>query len=251
MFSPREGWSSALRKMRSRARWAIALTPGRRRLRRMTTAPAAWDARTPEPVSRSFGWDRGEPIDRHYIGAFLAAHADDIRGSVVEVGDDRYTRRFGQAVQHRDVLDLNPDNRRATIVGDLGTGEGVPTATFDCVLLVQTLPFVFELREAVAQVHRSLTDGGVALATVPGISQICRNEGAEWDDLWRFTPESARRLFVACFGEDQVTVDVYGNLASACAMLQGRAAEELTREELDRRDGDYPLVIGVRAVKRW
>lgn len=243
-------WRAAAAKARERARWQIALLPGCRRLRRAMAGPGTWDARRPEPLSRAFGWDRGEPIDRRYIAAFLSAHAADITGHVLEVGDDRYTRRFGCDVRQTDVVDVNAANRRATIISDLATGDGLPSATFDCVVLVQTLLLVFDLRSAVAQVHRSLADGGVVLATLPGISQLCTNVGAEWHDYWRFTEASARHLFAERFGEDRVTVEVRGSLTSACAFLQGRAAEELTQDQLDLRDRDYPLLIGVRAVKR-
>ena len=34
-------------------------------------------------------------MDRHYIERFLAQHAVDVQGRVLEVGDDAYTRRFG------------------------------------------------------------------------------------------------------------------------------------------------------------
>src|SRR6185503_10982321 len=44
------------------------------------------------PISRVFGFDRGTPVDRYYIENFLADNASDIRGRVLEVGDDSYTR---------------------------------------------------------------------------------------------------------------------------------------------------------------
>src|SRR4051812_41158651 len=45
------------------------------------------------PIGGDFGWERGTPVDRHYIEGFIAQNAADIRGRVLEVGDDRYTRR--------------------------------------------------------------------------------------------------------------------------------------------------------------
>ena len=48
--------------------------------------------RRTEPISRAYGFDRGTPVDRHYIEAFLQRHAPspdysagDIRGRVLEV----------------------------------------------------------------------------------------------------------------------------------------------------------------------
>src|ERR1044071_606160 len=57
------------------------------------------------PISREFGLDRGQPIDRYYVEDFLERNAADIRGRVLEVGDDRYTRKFGGGrVSRSDVL---------------------------------------------------------------------------------------------------------------------------------------------------
>ncbi|TIX96711.1 MAG: hypothetical protein E5V18_27200, partial [Mesorhizobium sp.] len=43
------------------------------------------------PMSRSFGYDRGKPIDRYYIENFLQLNAADIHGRVLEIGDNSYT----------------------------------------------------------------------------------------------------------------------------------------------------------------
>ena len=47
------------------------------------------------PLSRAWSFDRGTPIDRYYVERFLAANAADVRGRVLEIGEDTYTRRFG------------------------------------------------------------------------------------------------------------------------------------------------------------
>lgn len=203
------------------------------------------------PVSRVFGLDRGTPIDRVYIEAFLARHGADIAGRVLEFGDPGYTRRFGGArVTHSDVLHRTADNPQATLVGDLRTGEGVPVGAFDCILCTQTLQFLDEVAAGVATLHAALKPGGVLLATVPGISQISRYDMERWGDYWRFTPASAAQCVGAVFGADQVQVQSHGNVLVACAFLHGLAAEELTRAELDAQDPEYPLLITLRAVKR-
>ena len=52
--------------------------------------------RRPHPLRRDFGWQAGQPIDRYYTEQhFLPACRADIRGRVLEIGDDRYTRQFG------------------------------------------------------------------------------------------------------------------------------------------------------------
>jgi len=202
-----------------------------------------------EPISTSYGYDRGLPIDRHYIEAFLAAHARDLRGRTLEVGDDSYTRRFGGSrVERRDVLHVDPGAPGATLIADLAAADHVPSESFDCIVLTQTLQLIYDLPAAIATLHRILRPGGVVLATVPGISQI---SDEQWRDswYWAFTPLSARRLFGAAFAPENVRVEAHGNVLAASAFLQGMAAGELRAEELAHRDPSYPLLITVRATK--
>jgi SAM-dependent methyltransferase len=201
-----------------------------------------------QPVSREFGFDRGRPVDRHYIEAFLAERAGDIHGRVLEVGDDTYTRRFGGSrVSRADVLNVEPVPG-ATFVGDLAGASDLPTEAFDCVVLTQTLHLIYDVRAAAATIHRILRPGGQLLATAPGISQIARDQwGASW--CRSFTTLSLRRLLVDAFPGGEVIVEAHGNVLAATAFLQGLAAEELTAEELAYRDPAYELLITARARK--
>jgi SAM-dependent methyltransferase len=208
------------------------------------------DLRRLTPISRVFGLDRGQPIDRYYIEAFLGEHRRDIQGRVLEIGDPTYTRKFGgDQVTRSDVLHAASGNPRATLVGDLATGQGIPNATFDCVILTQTLPFIYDVQGAIASAYAALRPGGVLLSTFPGISQISRYDMERWGDYWRFTDASACQLFGDVFGPENVTVTTYGNVLTACAFLHGLAAHDLKPEELDHHDPDYQVIIAVRTVK--
>ena len=202
------------------------------------------------PVSRTFGFDRGLCIDRYYIEAFLASYASDIRGHVLEIGDDSYTRKFGAGrVTRSDVLHRQEGNPKATLVGDLTDARHIPSDTFDCIIFTQTLQFIYDVRAALTHLHRILKPGGILLATIPGISQISRHDMERWGDYWRFTTLSARRLFEEIFPKSNVTVQAYGNVLTAIAFLEGLVVNELRREELDHLDADYELLITVRAKK--
>jgi len=216
--------------------------------------PVGWvqfgSLRRLQPVSRVFGFDRGQCIDRYYIENFLARYAQDIHGSVLEVANNAYTMRYGGArVTQSDVIHVKEDNPRATIVADLSSSNSIPLNTFDCIIFTQTLQFIYDLRAAVLTLHRILKPGGVLLATMSGISQISRYDMDRWGDYWRFTSLSARRLFEEVFLPADVTVRSYGNVLAANAFLHGLATEELRQEELDYDDPDYELLITVRAVK--
>lgn len=158
------------------------------------------------PISRVFGSDRGQCIDRYYIDAFLKQHGADIRGHVLEIGDPGYTRKFGgDRVESSHVLHWVPGNPQATLVGDLATGEGIPREAFDCMILTQTFLFIDDVRAGAANVYAALRPGGVVLATFPGISQISRYDMDRWGDYWRFTTLSAQRLFEEVFPRGHAT----------------------------------------------
>lgn len=202
-----------------------------------------------KPIDRYFGFDRGWPIDRYYIERFLAANAVDIQGRVLEIADNTYTRQFGrEGVVQSDVLFAAEGNPKATFVGDLTCASHIPPDTFDCFILTQTLQYIYDLRSAVATIYRILKPGGVALVTVPGISQIYPDE---WQDswLWGFSTQSARKLFAEVFPSENVTMEAHGNVLAAIAFLHGLASSELRREELDTCDPQYQLLITIRAVK--
>jgi SAM-dependent methyltransferase len=201
------------------------------------------------PLSREFGYDRGLPIDRYYIERFLSAHASDIRGHVLEIADDTYTRRFGGSrVTKSDVLHVE-GHPGATIVGDLTCADHIPSATFDCVILTQTLQFIYDVPAALHTVRRVLKPGGVVLATVPGITPISRYDLERWGCYWAFTSLSVRRLFESVFSAGRISIEAQGNVLAASAFLYGMAAEELEQRELDACDPDYQVIITVRTVR--
>jgi SAM-dependent methyltransferase len=202
------------------------------------------------PISGAWGFDRGLPVDRYYIENFLAGHADDIQGHVLEIMDAAYTRRFGgKQVQKSDVLDVADGNPNATIVADLTSAEHIPSETFDCIIFTQTLLLIYQLHPAIETLHRILKPGGVVLGTVPGITKISREDMCRSGQYWSFTTLSIQRLFEEVFPAKQVEVKAYGNVLTASAFLYGLAAEELHKAELNYHDPDYEMIISVRAVK--
>ena len=200
------------------------------------------------PISTHWGADRGMPIDRYYIERFLAYHRGDIGGDVLEIKDAQYTRQFGSAVTRSDVLDIDAANPHANVVADLTDAREVPSESYDCVILTQTLHIIYALQTAIASVHRLLRPGGVLLATVPAVSRIDAHTGAD-SDFWRLTPAACRCLFGDVFGRDQVVVHGYGNVLAAISFLTGLAREDIGDTKLDVEDELYPVLVAVRAVR--
>ncbi len=201
------------------------------------------------PVSRHFGYDRGLPVDRYYVERFLEQHASVVAGHVLEIGDSAYTRRFGgRRVTKIDVLNIDAGHPETTIVGDLASADHVPSDSFDCLVITQTLHLIYDLHAAVQTLHRILRPGGVVLATFPGITPLSTDRWAEtW--YWSLTPLSARRLFDEAFRSENVDVTAHGNVLTSIAFLQGLAAGELPPDQLDTHDPQFPMLVTVRAVK--
>jgi SAM-dependent methyltransferase len=206
--------------------------------------------RSLSPISRDFGFERGTPIDRYYIEQFLARHAEDIRGRVMEVGTDMYTVRYGGGrVTRNDVTHHAAGNPRATMVLDLTDAGHLSDQLFDCIICTQTLQFIFDVRAAIVTLHRLLKPRGVLLMTTSGICQISQADMRATGDFWRFTEASLRRLLTGSFPDAQCEVRAYGNVVSSIAFLHGIVVEELSEEELDTQDADYQLLLTARAVK--
>jgi SAM-dependent methyltransferase len=202
-----------------------------------------------QPLTGDWGYSRGQPVDRLYIEQFLSRHRHDIRGDVVEIGDDTYTRQFGGArVSKSSILD-RPGNAKATIVADLRDAPEIPDGSFDCVILTQVLVLIRDFEAALRTVSRILKPGGVALITMPGISQISTDaaEAAAWS--WSFYPQTFRSFLAKHFDPQKELVQSYGNVKTTIAFLAGLAREDLSRADFQRDDSRYPLIVAARAVK--
>ena len=201
-----------------------------------------------EPISPKFGFDRGQPIDRFYIEQFLGEHGAAVRGNVLEIGDSTYTRRFGanKAVSS-DVLHVDPGHPGVTVAADLANAPQIPSGSFDCIVLTQTLQYVYDVDAAIATLFRILRPGGALLVTAPGISQLCDEQPA--NDSWRFTGSSLKRLLGHHFGEQNVDVRTYGNVLAAVGLLEGLCAADLRTGDLEKRDARYPVIVAASARK--
>lgn len=204
--------------------------------------------RSTVPVSRKFGVDRGLPIDRFYIEAFLEQHRNDVRGQVLEIGERTYTERYGgERVSGSDILHVSKENPSVTIVADLADAPQIPDGRFDAIILTQTLQLIFDPPSAVGTLYRILRPGGVLLLTVPGITPVASRSqwGATW--YWSFTRLAVERLLQGPFAGSDVTVTNQGNVLASVAFLHGLAAGELEPAELAVVDPDYPVIVAARA----
>jgi SAM-dependent methyltransferase len=203
------------------------------------------------PISPIFGIDRGMSVERYYIDRFLDAHRTDVRGHCLEIGDPAYIERFGDGrVARIDVLHVVPGNPKATIVADLSCADHLPSNTFDCMIVTQTLQMIYDMRSALRHLHRMLKPGGVLLATSHGITKIGRRLGRDpWGEYWHITTQGAERLFAETFPGAHIEVGSYGNVLAAMCALHGVVSEEIGARELNHHDPDFEVIVTIRAQK--
>lgn len=202
-----------------------------------------------KPFSSDFGFDRGGAIDRYYIENFIEENSNYVRGTVLEVGDNEYTLKYGRhLVTRSDILHVDRSNAKATYVGDITHVPQIPTGYFDCIIFTQTLHLIYDYRSALQTCYRILKPGGCLLLTVPGITQV--DQGA-WKEywLWSFTDNAMRRLMAETFNGSTVDIKTYGNVYVASAFLYGMGLPEFKKENLNVNDPAYQVIISVKAVK--
>lgn len=199
-----------------------------------------------QPYSRDFGFHLGTPIDRFYINDFVKKHKNDIYGTVYEIGDDQYSKRYAQ--KNSRIVILNESHRhKFSVQVDLNGKNPHLYNTADCIILTQTLNFVYNFHNAIDEVLNILKSGGVCLITVAGISQISRHDMDRWGDYWRFTDLSVRKMLENSFVN--YSVEYFGNYYACANFLAGIPLENVNLDFLNFVDVDYQLIVGARMIK--
>ena len=183
------------------------------------------------PISTNFGFERGRPVDRYFIESFLADHAADVRGQCPRgPGERLHAEIRGQRVERARSSACFPTTRRRRSSAISRPARPFPgrRSTAQSSHRCSTCP---RPPGGGPDIQRILKPGGVALVTVPGISQV------EWSESWHwsFTLLSARQMFSEVFGEANVRARAYGNVLAATSFLWGIAVEELIRRSWTSR----------------
>ena len=234
----------AARRLPSPVRRALVEVAGFPRVRRVLHRPRWGNLRRSRPFSDRYGNDRGSAIDRYYIDRFVAEHAADIRGHVLEVAEGRYARVHPDAITVLDILDIDPRNDEATVIVDLDDAGSLPRRTYDCIVLTQTLQYLFDPVVALTNLWDALAPGGVLLLSVPVTARV--DPDLVDRDAWRVLAPGLEQLLHRTCDGGEITVTTAGNLLSSIAFLLGLATEELHPDELAEDDRNHALVTCAR-----
>ena len=220
------------------------LTVLARCLLRDLPVPRWGNLRRVKPFSTVYGFDRGTPVDRYYLDAFLQSNRTLITGRVLEVQMPSYTKRYGHGIQESHTVDINP-TFNATYTCDLANAPEIPSDYYDCFLLPNTLQHVEALRPALQTMLRVTKPGGTLLASAAGFLPLI----PDGDDFWRLSAQGWRRLLAEAWPGCEIAVESHGNCLVALAAMHGLAQEELREGELDVEDPRYPVLVTIRCRK--
>ena len=229
-----------------------ALPPTGQRLARWVRRAAPplvnWGSlRRNEPFSDHYGFDRGTPIDRRLIAAFLSENRALITGRSLEVQDSGYTTRFGHGIVSVDVVDIDPGNRSANLIADLTKAGSLSREAYDCIILTQVLQFCADDRAALQNAWDAIASGGSLLITVPtGGRQMAESEGI---DYRRYQASGVHWMLHQLHPEPMVSVRAYGGLVAKMADLLGLSSEEVKPADIEENDPRFAVIIGGRATK--
>jgi hypothetical protein len=207
--------------------------------------PRWGNLRRTRPFSETFGFERGTPVDRHYLHRFLSDHRDLIAGDVLEVQHLTYTTRFGHDLGRTDTFDIMPQSA-PTFLCDLAHSDAIlPSAAYDCLLLPNTLQHLRGLDACLRHALRVVRPGGVILASAAGLLPLTGDTA----DYWRLSPDGWREKTAAVWPNADVEITGHGNCLTAVAAQLGLALEELSNDELDAHDPRYPVLTTILCRK--
>jgi len=198
------------------------------------------DLRRLTPICDNWGFSRGQVIGRYYVEKFLRKHVDGVSGVILEFGDPRYRPLLRQdRIERYDVLDITSRDG-VTITGDIQSIPAIADETYDAIICTQVLEHVPNPFDAVKELHRITKKDGVLLLTVPHINKIHRSPG----DYWRFTEDSLRLLLKPF---SHLEIEMFGNVLTTALFGYGISSNELTQQEMDLADPEYPVIFGCLA----
>jgi peptidoglycan/xylan/chitin deacetylase (PgdA/CDA1 family) len=125
---------------------------------------------------------------------------------------------------------------------------GIPSDTYDCFILTQTVHVINDMPAVIREAVRILKPGGVLLGTWPCASRVCLEYGPN-GDFWRVTEAGVRELFRGVVPASHQAIQTFGNPLATLAFTAGLACQDVSAEEFESYDPFNPTLVGIRAVK--
>ena len=237
-----------------RLRLKRILSRGAKKLRRFFLNARLIEIVPRARLSKSFGTDRGTPVDRMLMELFLQKYCDDENtGNLLEFSDSSFSdalfplaNKYVFHFQEGLIPDLGVGN---AIVGDLNLLPlPILQAKFDLIISTQVLAFTKNPFLVAQNLVAMLSVGGRIIGTEPFMSQISDYDDNRWGDYFRFTTKGLEQVF-SSNSNVQIATSTFplGNYQSTRMSLQGIVQEDKI-PLLHGSDNAYTLV-GYEIIK--
>ena len=133
--------------------------------------------------------------DRFLLAAFVAAHAKELTGNLLDVGGGngkRYRALFPHVTTYKT---LDPDLAAQPDIVGVAEQIPLPDASVDSILCTEMLMDCLHPEQAIAEMARVLKPGGTLLLSASFMGALYN----EPHNFWRFTPYSLERLLQPYF----------------------------------------------------
>ena len=185
----------------------------------------------------------GTPIDELFFAEFIDTNRDALRGRVLEIGSRTWADRAPAGrVTAVDIIDIDPDNLRATILADPSDPLVLDESSYDCVIMASPVGYPSDPAVVLKTLWAAVKPGGTILLSSPVIGPInIQDEGG-----WRLKAASLQMLVERALPDAQVSARDFGSLATAIASIASIPAERVRKAALSWRDERYPVVACAR-----
>jgi hypothetical protein len=191
----------------------------------------------------------GMSIYSFYADQFLRGYRSELRGRILQIGPTEFSDKVLQESANVMVDRMSLEEFQNVITQNSSTEPAHQIGTYDCILSTITLSHMFELKRAIALLHRMLKPGGTLLLAEAGIQRVENSELKSNQHYWNFTSLALQCLLGEVFPNDGITIKPYGNVMTAIAALHGLSSGRFKPQDLNFFDRDYEVLIGVCAVK--
>ena len=201
------------------------------------------DFKREEPFCPRFGNLRGTAIDRYYLNKFVAEIRNEVKGVTLEIGGSKANRELYKFTNATSYLTMDlMEGADLDVVGDAHDPRAVDNASLDSVVLFNVLEHCERPWVVVDNIYQWLKPRGQVFCLVPNAQRVHRYP----KDYWRILPDAMDSLFARF---PQRKLYVYGNPLTTLAAYYGIASDELTQEELDYYNDNYPVANCIHAQK--
>ncbi len=186
------------------------------------------------------------PIDQFYVGEFVASNRDAVRGRVLAARDTELVGRdWVGRVTSVDVFDIDPYNVTATILTDLCDPVAFDRASYDCIIMTQTIQRLADPALGLKVLWSALRPGGTLLLSSPVLGPVEPVHGIN-EDRWRYSSSGLRNLVTSVLPDAQCSARAFGSLATAIGHIAGVPMERMPRRALAWHDERVPVVACAR-----